>query len=144
MSKHTSLLRRAPYVALGIVALLASCDRDTPTDVAAPPPHASRVSTPNLAASAAPTKGTGCEIKTAGIDVVSGNAGTVEVLCSAGKRALGGGFQIGGGILIDGPDVAIYESSPRVTSGTDGWRLSAANRTVDTRHYDVWVICAPM
>jgi hypothetical protein len=86
---------------------------------------------------------TGYEIKTFGIEVVGGNSGTVEVLCSAGNRALGGGFQIGGGILAAGPDVAVYESSPRVTSGTDGWRLVAMNRGTDARQFDVWVICAP-
>ncbi len=81
------------------------------------------------------------EIKTAQISVVGGNTGVVEVLCSAGKKALGGGFQIEGGVLIAGPDVAVYESSPRVTSGKDGWRLEAANRGTTTRMFNVWVIC---
>ena len=89
-------------------------------------------------------KPSGYEQKTAGIDVVAGNTGVTEVLCSSGKKALGGGFKIGGGILISGADVAVYESSPRVTSGTDGWRIEAANRGTTNRHFDVYVICANM
>ena len=132
-------LRIAACIAVGVVATLSGCDRDTPTDLAKSPTVSQSVAAPS-----APASKSSYEIKTFGIDVVSGNAGTVEVLCTAGKKALGGGFQIGGGILIDGPDVVVYESSPRVTSGTDGWRLSAANRTADPRHFDVWVICATM
>jgi hypothetical protein len=81
------------------------------------------------------------EIKSAQISVVGGNTGVTEVLCSSGKKALGGGFQIEGGVLAAGPDVAVYESSPRVTSGKDGWRLEAANRGTTTRTFNVWVIC---
>jgi len=89
-------------------------------------------------------KPSGYEQKIAGIDVVAGNTGVAEVLCSAGKKALGGGYKIGGGILITGADVAVYESSPRVTSGTDGWRIEAANRGTTARHFDVYVLCANM
>ena len=81
------------------------------------------------------------EIKSAQISVVGGNTGVAEVLCSSGKKALGGGFQIEGGVLAAGPDVAVYESSPRDTSGKDGWRLEAANRGTTTRTFNVWVIC---
>jgi hypothetical protein len=81
------------------------------------------------------------EMKTAQISVVGGNTGVTEVLCSAGKKALGGGFFIEGSILAAGPDIAVYESSPRVTSGKDGWRLAAANRGTDTRMFNVYVIC---
>ena len=81
------------------------------------------------------------EMKSAQISVVGGNTGVVEVLCSSGKKALGGGFQIEGGVLITGPDVAVYESSPRVTSGKDGWRLEATNRGTTTRMFNVWVVC---
>ena len=111
-------LHAPAYVALGIVAGLLAFK--------SPPPPSTY------------------EIKTFGIDVVAGNTGVTEVLCSAGKQALGGGFKIGGGVLISGPDVAVYESSPRVTSGKDGWRLEAANRGTSTRHFDVWAICAKM
>jgi hypothetical protein len=81
------------------------------------------------------------EIKTAQINVVAGNTGVVEVLCSSGKKPLGGGFKIDGGVLAAGPDVAVYESTPRVTSGTNGWRLEAANRGTTDRVFTVWVIC---
>ena len=81
------------------------------------------------------------EMKSAQISVVGGNTGVVEVLCSNGKKALGGGFFIEGSILAAGPDVAVYESSPRVTSGKDGWRLAAANRGTDTRMFNVYAIC---
>ena len=81
------------------------------------------------------------EMKSAQISVVGGNTGVVEVLCSGGKKPLGGGFFIEGTVLAAGPDVAVYESSPRVTSGKDGWRLVAANRGTDTRMFNVYVIC---
>ena len=103
---------------LTVVALIAFNARPIPA--AAPPTH---------------------EIKSAQISVVGGNTGVVEVLCTSGKKALGGGFQIEGGVLIAGPDVAVYESSPRVTSGKDGWRLEAANRGTTTRTFNVWVVC---
>jgi hypothetical protein len=111
---RTSLIQIWTYTAIGVIATLAACSN----------------------------RQSGYEIKSSGIDVVSGNSGVVEVLCPTGKRAWGGGFQIGGGVLIGGPDVAVYESSPRVTSGTDGWRLEAANRGPKTRRFDVWVVCA--
>lgn len=137
-----NFLSRAPAcLALGIIVSMAGCGRDNPTDPAVPSVQANMI---DVAAAASPNKPSpsGYENKSFGLDVPSGNSGVVEVLCSAGKRALGGGFQIGGGFLIADTDVAIYESSPRVTSGTDGWRLEVGNRTADTRHVDVWVVCA--
>ena len=94
---------------------------------------------------AANPKASSHEIVVFGFDVVSGNTGIVEALCPSGKKVLGGGFQIGGGVMIEGADVAVYESSPRVTTGgtgATGWRLVAANRTADTRRFDVYAICA--
>jgi hypothetical protein len=41
-------------------------------------------------------------------------------------------------------DVVVYESAPRVTSGTDGWRIEAVNRTADERIIEAWVVCAAM
>ena len=138
---HMRVTRNA-MIAIGIIALTAACDRESPTDVRRPPAAASLYELPSPGGD--PQKPvSGYEVKSFGIDVVGGQQGVVEVLCSPGNRALGGGFQIGGPILIDGPDVAVYESSPRVTSGTDGWRLNAANRGTETRRFDVWVICAP-
>lgn len=136
------LLHRPTIIAIGVIALAAACDRESPTDV--PRPHARASVAQASSIGLDPEKPLpGYEIKSFGSDVVGGNTGVVEVLCSPGNRALGGGFQIGGGALITGPDVAVYESSPRVTSGTDGWRLVAVNRGTDTRRFDVWVICAP-
>ena len=140
-------LRRSTYAAVAFIALAAACDRESPTDLTRPPAvQANLVGAPTLAVNVnKPTSPSTSEVKTAGIDVVAGNSGVVEVLCPAGKVALGGGFQIGGGVLIGGPDVAVYESSPRVTSGgvgASGWRLEAANRGSDQRHFDVWVTCA--
>ena len=144
MSHDTLLLRRATRLAIGAIALVAGCDRESPTDVAV---RASRVEAPSLGVNASkplpPPPPSGYElVKGVGIDVATGNTGVTEVYCSAGKRALGGGFQIGGSVPGSGPDVAVYESSPRVTGGTEGWRLVAQNRTADERHFDIWVICA--
>ena len=107
---------------LAIVAIIAAMTAVKPTTSsgAAPPSH---------------------EVKSAQISVVAGNTGVVEVLCSSAKKPLGGGFKIDGGVLAAGPDVAVYESSPRVTSGTNGWRLEAANRGTTDRVFTVWVIC---
>ena len=135
-------IRIAACIAVGIVATLSACDRDTPTTPTAL--ATSPTVNHSVASPSAPSSKSSYEIKTFGTDVASGNLGTVEVLCTVGKKALGGGFQIGGPVLIDPPDVVVYENSPRVTSGTDGWRLSAVNRTADLRHFDVWVICANM
>lgn len=148
MSLDLRFVRTAAYAAIGVVTLLAGCDRDTPTDVATPTVRASTMRGPSLGVSTAakPTPGSTYEIKTANDPAVAaGNTVVLEVLCSTGKRALGGGFFIEG-ITIDGPDVAVYESSPRVTSTGatvgDGWRLVAMNRGVDTRPFTVYAICA--
>lgn len=140
MSSNTLLRRGSMLVVAGAIALVVGCDRDTPTDVAVP---TLQVGPPTAATFAAgkPSNST-YEIRSDGLDVASGNLGVVEVLCPAGKRALGGGHKIGGGAGIVGPDVPVYESTPRVTSGTDGWRVEAVNRTTDTRRIEAWVICA--
>jgi hypothetical protein len=142
----TTLRRLGPtLLAAGLVTLVAGCDRESPTDVAAPARRANPPVAPSLAASAAAKPSNpGYEIRTAASDVPSGFLGVIEVLCPVGKRALGGGHKIGGGALIDGPDVALYESAPRVTTGTDGWRVEAMNRTVDTRRIEAWVVCATL
>jgi hypothetical protein len=139
------MFRRSFFVGsagfLLIAVAMAACDSDTPT--ATKPPVDARIGAEPLAA--ANPKASTHEIVVFGFDVVSGNTGVVEALCPTGKKVLGGGFQIGGGILIEGADVAVYESSPRVTSGdvgATGWRLVAANRTADTRRFDVYAICA--
>ena len=144
MSRPLPPFRRSACIAIGLIVLGAACgDGETLTDVAAPPAATPRVTTPSLAVgSNKPTSTLGYELKTFGFDVATDNEGIVEVLCSAGKKVIGGGFQIGGGVPINGPDVYVYESSPRVTSGTDGWRLDAMNRTGGTRRFDVYVICA--
>ena len=144
-----SLLHRTRFpraiIAIGIVALAASCDRESPTDVsqARPPVKANRgVELPPIEEPPKPISG--YEIKTFGIDVPGGEQGVVEVQCSPGNHPLGGGYQIGGPILINDADAVVYESSPRVTAGTDGWRLAGVNRSAATRRFDVWVICAPV
>ena len=146
MSQDTLFLRRAARLAIGAIALVAGCDRESPTDVAVPTVRASRAEAPGLAVSAAgkpgPAPSTYELVKGVGIDVGAGVTGVTEVLCPSGKKPLGGGFQIGGSVPGSGPDVAVYESSPRVTGGTEGWRLVAQNRTADERHFDIWVICA--
>lgn len=138
-----ALLHRPTIIAMGVITLAAACDRESPTDVSRPAVRSSTTPSRSILPPGDDKPLAGYEIKTLDIEVVGGNSGVVEVLCSPGNRALGGGFQIGGGILAAGPDVAVYESSPRVTSGTDGWRLVAANRGTDTRQFNVWVICAP-
>ena len=144
MSRPVLPFRRSACVAIGLIALGAACgDRETLTDVAAPTVGTPRVTAPSLAVGGGKPVSS-YEVKTASLDVANANDGIIEVLCTAGKRALGGGFQIVGGVPIDGPDVYVYESSPRVTSGTDGWRLEAMNRTGESRRLDVYVICAAM
>ena len=133
--------RSATLIAASLIALVSGCDRESPTDVATPTVRVTPVA-PSLAVTQGKPSTSSYEIRTSGSDVGSGTLGVLEVLCPAGKRALGGGHKVGGGALIDGPDVAVYESTPRVTTGTDGWRLEAMNRTADTRHIDVWVVCA--
>jgi hypothetical protein len=140
---HRVLHHGPAFLAAIAIALLAGCDRESPGDVAAPVLRTDVPAGPALAVSAGkPTTTSSYEIRSQGLDVATGNLGVVEVLCPAGKRALGGGHKVGGGALIDGPDVALYESTPRVTSGTDGWRVEAMNRTADTRRIEAWVICA--
>ena len=143
--QEVHMLRRSFSVGsagfLLIAVAMAACDSDTPTETK--PAVDARVGAEPLAA--ANPKASSHEIVVFGFDVVSGNTGIVEALCPSGKKVLGGGFQIGGGVMIEGADVAVYESSPRVTSGgtgATGWRLVAANRTADTRRFDVYAICA--
>ena len=144
MSRPVLPFRRSACVAIPLIVLGAACSGgETPTDVTTPAAVTPRVTTPSLAVGGnKPAATSGYEVKTAGSDVATDSEGIVEVLCSAGKKAIGGGFQIVGGVPINGPDVYVYESSPRVTSGTDGWRLDAMNRTGGTRRFDVYVICA--
>ena len=138
---HRALYHGSAFFVAIAITLVAGCDRESPGDVAAPVLRTEVAPGPSFAVgSGKPTSS--YEIKSQGLDVASGNLGVVEVLCSTGKRALGGGLKVGGGALIDGPDVALYESTPRVTSGTDGWRVEAMNRTADTRRIEAWVICA--
>ena len=134
------------YITAGLaIALVAiACDRETPTDVQLKTPSVA-VGTPSFAAGGGkPAPSSGYEIKSNPMSVASGSLGVVEVFCTAGKRALGGGLKVGGGASLNGPDVAIYESTPRVTGvdGTDGWRIEAMNRTAETRTIEAWVICA--
>ena len=136
--------RRSACVAIGLIALGSACgDGETLTDVAPPAAAPPRVTAPNLAAGGnKPTSGLGYEVMTSTSDIATDTQGVLEVYCSAGKRAIGGGFFIDGGVPINGPDVYVYESSHRVTGGTDGWRLAAMNRTGGTRQFNVYAICA--
>jgi hypothetical protein len=146
MSIDPRFLRTAAYVTIGALALLAGCDRDTPTDVAAPTARSNGAPTPSFAVTATAGKPgqSSYEIRKDSSNVAGGFEGIVEVYCSTGKRALGGGYQIMGGALAAGPDVAVYESAPRVTlqGATDGWRLDAVNRNTDPRWFVVYVVCA--
>ena len=141
MSKNTLLRRGSLLVVAGTIGLAVACGGDTPTDVAVPTLQAGPPTTAAFAASGKPSTST-YEMKSFGFDVAPNFQGIVEVLCPVGKRALGGGHKIDGGAPNAGPDVAVYESTPRVTSGTDGWRVEAMNRTADTRRIEAWVICA--
>jgi hypothetical protein len=138
MSRRSFIAGRTGSL-LVVTLVLAACDSPSPTASTETPVKAGIATE---ASAAINVRNSSYEIVTYGFDVVPGNTGVLEALCPAGKRALGGGFQIGGGVMIDGPDVAVYESSPRVTSGDSGWRLVAVNRTADTRRFDVWVTCA--
>jgi hypothetical protein len=146
MSIEPRFLRTAAYVTIGALALLAGCDRDTPTDVAAPTARLNGAPTPSFAVTTTAGKPgqSSYEKNIASLSVNGGNEGIIEVFCTSGKRALGGGFQIVGGVIAAGPDVVVYESAPRVTGpgGSEGWRLDAMNRTSETRQFDVYVICA--
>ena len=139
MFRRSLLVGSAGSVLIAIA--MAACDSDTPT--ATNPPIDARIG-PEPVAAAAP-KPSAYEMVQQFIDVASTNTGVVEVLCPSAKKATGGGFFIEGGILIEGADVAVYESSPRVTSGgngASGWRLVASNRTADTRRFNVYALCA--
>jgi hypothetical protein len=140
MFRRSFIIRSTGSVLAAIA--LAACDSQEPT-AATKPPVDVRVGTEPLAAAA--PKPSAYEIVQHVSSVVSGNTGIVEVLCPSVKKAMGGGFFIDGGILIEGADVAVYESSPRVTSGgngASGWRLVAANRTAESRNFNVYAICA--
>ena len=141
MSRNLLLRHSTTLVAASVMALIAGCEGGDSTDVVAPAVRTNPPATALVAAAGKPST-SAYEIRSDFLDVASGNLGVVEVLCPTGKRALGGGHKVGGGALIDGPDVPIYESTPRVTSGTDGWRVEAMNRTADTRRIEAWVICA--
>ena len=124
-----------------IAIAITACESDTPT--ATNPPVDSRIGAEPVAAAA--PKPSAYEMVQHLSDVVTGNTGVVEVLCPSPKKATGGGFWIEGPIFILGADIAVYESSPRVTSGgngASGWRLVAANRTADTRRFNVYALCA--
>jgi hypothetical protein len=143
--QRTILARTSMSAVVGVVLTIVACTDDSPTSVTKPGARSNAVTTSTTTAAMGKPSTSGYEIKTATLSgVVSGNSGVAEVLCSTGKRALGGGFHILGGTLIEPGDVAVYESSPRVTSGTDGWRLEAINRSSTTRDFEVWVICATM
>ncbi len=139
------MFRRSFFVGSAGAALIAiamaACDSDTPT--ATKSPVDARIGAEPVAAAA--PKPSAYEVVQQFIDVGAGFTGVVEVVCPAAKKATGGGFLIEGGIQAEGADVAVYESSPRVTSGgngASGWRLVAANRSADTRRFNVYEVCA--
>jgi hypothetical protein len=139
MLRRSFLMSSAGSVLVAIA--IAACDSDTPTETNRP--GDARIGTAPVAAAA--PKPSAYEMVTQGLDVVSGNTGTTEVLCPSPKKAMGGGFYIEGAVLIGDADVAVYESSPRVTSGggnASGWRLSAANRSSLDRRFNVYALCA--
>ena len=150
MSRARVLYGRSAFVAIGVVATLAlaaACgDRETLTDVAAPGAGTPRVTTPSLAVGGnKPTAPSSYEVMKTTATVETDFQGAFEAHCTAGKRVLGGGFFIDGGVPINGPDVYVYESSPRVTlAGAEGWRLNAMNRTGGQRTFTVYAICATM
>jgi hypothetical protein len=129
MFRRSFLIGSAGSILIAIA--LAACDSETPT--ATKPPVDGRVGAEPLAA--ANPKASSYEIVSSVSDIGSGFMGIME--------AVGGGFFIDGNPL-SGPDVAVYESSPRVTSvlGGTGWRLAAVNRTADQLRYEVFAICA--
>jgi hypothetical protein len=146
MSRTSLPLRRSAYAAIGIIALIAACDSESPTDVPQRESRASLVQAPSLAVGGnKPTAPSGYEIVTVGTqsDVLGEVLFVGEAPCPTGKRALGGGFKSTPAAFIGEPDIAVYESAPRVTSGaTDGWRVEIMNRGTTPRHFDVYAICA--
>jgi hypothetical protein len=147
MSRTSLPLRRSAIAAIGIIALIAACDRESPTDVPQREARVSLAQAPSLAVGGSkPTGPTGYEIITVGTqnDVAGENLFVGEAACPAGKRALGGGFKSTPAALIGQPDIAVYESAPRVTvtGTTDGWRMEIMNRGSTPRHFDVYAICA--
>ena len=137
-------MRTPITLALSAILVGVACSQDGPTDVQRKAPAPTVVGSPSFAAGGGKPV-SGYEIKSTSIvDVVAGNSAAFEVLCPSGKRALGGGFKINGGMQAAPGDVVVYESTPRVTSGTDGWRIEAINRSAEARTIEAWVICAPM
>jgi hypothetical protein len=138
-------MRTPITLALSAILLTVACSQDGPTDVQRKTPAPAVVGAPSFAVGGNKPV-SGYEIKKDSLDAAVGGQAIVEVYCPTGKRALGGGFKVGGGAVINDADVAIYESAPRVTlSGqTDGWRVEAMNRTTTVRNVQAWVICAPI
>jgi hypothetical protein len=138
-------MRTPITLALSAILVGVACNQDGPTDVQRKAPAAAVVGAPSFAVGGNKPI-TGYEIRKDSLDAGVGGQTVVEVYCPAGKRALGGGFKVGGGAQINDGDVAIYESTPRVTAAgqTDGWRVEAVNRSSIVRQIQSWVICAPI
>ena len=64
--------------------------------------------------------------------------GHKEVLCSTGKRAIGGGAFIGLGAM------SMSTSAPRaqVFGGAEGWVVRVANPGLVTGFYNAFAVCA--
>ena len=137
-------MRTPITLALSAILVSVGCGQDGPTDVQHKAPAATVVAAPSFAVGGNKPV-SGYETRTFMLtNVVAGNSAAFEVLCPTGKRALGGGYKVWGGMQATGGDVVVYESTPRVTSGTDGWRVEAVNRSADTRDIEAYVICAPI
>ena len=135
MLRRSILISSASSILMAIA--LAACDSDTPTETNRQVD--ARIGAEPVAA--ANPKASTYEIVSVVALIESGFTGIREALCPLGKKALGGGF------FIDAnpgspPDVQVYESSPRVTQGSSGWRLAAINRTADPQSFTVYAICA--
>jgi hypothetical protein len=135
MLRRSILISGASSILMAIA--LAACDSDTPTETNRQVD--ARIGAEPVAA--ANPKASSYEIVSSSFNVASGFSGGLEALCPTGKKVLGGGFFINGNPGAP-PDVAVYESSPRVTSGSSGWRLFAINRTAESLSYEVFAICA--